>query len=154
MKMLVLLSVGLLLSFSKSDRVSELNVMVDAWHLAASRADFNEYFEAMAPEFVFLGTAPGERWGKEEFAAFSKPYFDKRKAWDFKASNRNWSFSEKGDIAWFDEDLDTWMGGCRGSGIIKKKKGKWRFVYYNLTVLIENEAIDSFIQLRSTYQQN
>lgn len=153
MRFILLTTFGLLLSFAKNDRVEELNRFVDNWHLAASQADFQSYFNVMASDFVFLGTAPGERWGKEEFASFSKPYFDKGKAWDFKASNRKWHFSTKGDIAWFDEDLDTWMGGCRGSGILRKKKGKWLFVYYNLTVLIENEAIDSFIQLRSKYQQ-
>jgi hypothetical protein len=29
-----------------------------------------------------------------------------------------------------------------------KTKGKWSLVYYNLTVLIENEKIDKFIELR------
>jgi hypothetical protein len=47
-------------------------------------------------------------------------------------------------IAWFDEGLDTWMKGCRGSGILEKQKGEWKLVYYNLTVLIENEKIKEF----------
>ncbi|MBL4862145.1 MAG: nuclear transport factor 2 family protein, partial [Crocinitomicaceae bacterium] len=98
--------------------------------------------------FIFLGTAPGERWDKEDFSTFSKPYFDKGKAWNFKASNRQWMFSKNGKTAWFDEDLDTWMRGCRGSGILQKIKGEWKLVYYNLTVLIENEKIEEFIQLR------
>jgi len=51
-------------------------------------------------------------------------------------------------MAWFDEDLNTWMRGCRGSGIMIKKKGEWKLVYYNLTVLIENEKIQKFIDLR------
>ena len=38
--------------------------------------------------------------------------------------------------------------GCRGSGIMIKKKGEWRIEYYNLTVLIENEKIKEFIKLR------
>ncbi len=54
----------------------------------------------------------------------------------------------KKNIAWFDEDLDTWMKGCRGSGILEKQKGEWKLVYYNLTVLIENEKIKEFIKLR------
>lgn len=138
-----------LLSFLKPDeRISKLNTTVDDWHLAASNADFDSYFGPMTDAFIFLGTAPGERWGKEEFASFSKPYFDKGAAWDFKASNRNWQFSKNKKVAWFDEDLDTWMEGCRGSGIMIKKKGEWRIEYYNLTVLIENEKIKEFIKLR------
>lgn len=127
---------------------SELDKLVDAWHLAASNASFDSYFEVVTDDFVFLGTAPGERWTKDQFAAFSKPYFDKGKAWDFKASNRKWIYSSNGKTAWFDEDLDTWMRGCRGSGVLVKKKGKWKIAYYNLTVLIENEKMKSFIELR------
>ena len=137
----------MLLSASKPD-TKALDKFVDNWHLAASEAKYENYFSVMTDSFVFLGTAPGERWTKEEFSAFSKPYFDDGKAWDFKASNRIWSFSKNGKMAWFDEDLDTWMRGCRGSGILEKKKGEWSIVYYNLTVLIENEKIEEFIDLR------
>jgi hypothetical protein len=125
-----------------------LDEWMDVWHSAASQADYEGYFGKMADDFVFLGTAPGERWDKQEFAAFSKPYFDKGKAWDFKADNRHWGFSDNGKIAWFDEDLDTWMRGCRGSGVMVKKKGEWKLKQYNLTVLIENEKMDEFILLR------
>lgn len=121
---------------------------MDQWHLAAAEANFDGYFGLMNEDFIFLGTAPGERWDKTTFASFSKPYFDKGKAWDFKASNRKWNFSANGKIAWFDEDLDTWMRGCRGTGVLVKSKGKWKLSHYNLTVLIENEKIQEFIELR------
>jgi len=29
-----------------------------------------------------------------------------------------------------------------------KEKGEWKLVYYNLTVLVENEKMKEFIQLR------
>lgn len=126
----------------------DLDGIIDAWHLAATNADFNAYFGAMDDSFVFLGTAPGERWEKEAFSRFCKPYFDQGKAWSFTAENRHWQFSKNGKIAWFDEDLSTWMRGCRGSGILVKTKGEWKIAYYNLTVLIENEKIQAFIALR------
>ena len=138
----------LIIKTSVSFGQSELDKLLDTWHLAASNASFDSYFEVVTDDFVFLGPAPGERWTKNQFAAFSKPYFDKGKAWDFKASNRKWNYSSNGKIAWFDEDLDTWMRGCRGSGVLVKKKGKWKIAYYNLTVLIENEKMKSFIELR------
>lgn len=137
-----------LLWLSKSGFSQDLDEIIDDWHLAASEANFENYFGLMSDEFVFLGTAPGERWSKSEFSSFSRPYFDKGKAWDFKASNRIWQFSEDMQIAWFDEDLDTWMRGCRGSGIMVNSTGEWKIAYYNLTVLIENEKIKEFIQLR------
>lgn len=122
--------------------------LVDQWHKAASKADFDGYFKLTSDDFVFLGTAPGERWTRTEFETFSKPYFDRGKAWDFTPSNRKWMYSENGKIAWFDEDLETWMRGCRGSGILVKRHGKWKLCYYNLTVLIENEKTEEFIELR------
>lgn len=128
--------------------MDQLNTIVDDWHKAAATANFEDYFGAMTDEFVFLGTAPGERWDKKEFSDFSKPYFDKGKAWSFTPSNRNWVFSKNKKMAWFDEDLDTWMRGCRGAGIMVRHKGKWKIAYYNLTVLIENEKMDQFIELR------
>ena len=127
---------------------NELDKLVDQWHLSATNAKFKAYFDVLDTSFVFLGTAPGERWTKSEFAEFSKPYFDDGKAWDFKAKNRNWMYSKNKKTAWFDEDLDTWMRGCRGSGILVKEKGEWKLVYYNLTVLVENEKMKEFIQLR------
>jgi hypothetical protein len=148
MKRLVYSLLLLSLFAFQMDNPDDLDQLVDDWHLAASNANYDAYFGAMDESFVFLGTAPGERWGKKDFSEFSKPYFDKGKAWSFMASNRNWAFSKNGKTAWFDEDLDTWMRGCRGSGILVKKKGEWKLVYYNLTVLIENEKIKEFIELR------
>lgn len=130
------------------NNLSELDKFMDNWHLQATKANFDEYFNVTSENFIFLGTAPGERWTKKEFMEFSKPYFDKGKAWDFKAKNRKWIFSDDKKTVWFDEDLDTWMNSCRGSGILIKKNGKWKLVYYNLTVFIENEKINEFIKLR------
>ena len=132
--LLIVLSFSLISFIKPKENISELNKIIDNWHLAASKADFDGYFHPMTESFIFLGTAPNERWGKEQFASFSKPYFDKGTAWDFNASNRNWQFSKNKKIVWFDEDLDTWMGGCRGSGVMVKVKGKWKIEYYNLTV--------------------
>ena len=144
---LFFLSLTLTTHFSYGQEVN-LDTLINQWHRAAGTANYTNYFGFMSDSFVFLGTAPGERWVKEKFSSFAKPYFDKGKAWDFKASNRIWMYSKDSTLAWFDEDLDTWMRGCRGSGILQNLHGKWKIVYYNLTVLIENEKINSFIELR------
>jgi hypothetical protein len=134
--------------FNSLDQLISLDQMIDNWHIAAAQAKFEAYFSATSVNFVFLGTAPGERWTKPEFMAFCKPYFDKGKAWDFEPSNRNWQFAADGKVAYFDEDLQTWMEGCRGSGICVLENGQWKIAYYNLTVLIENDKIKPFIKLR------
>lgn len=127
---------------------ADLNSIVEKWHLDASKPNFTSYFEVTTDNFVFLGTAPGERWDKNQFKQFAKPYFDAGKAWDFKSTNRRWIFSDNHKIAWFDEDLITWMNTCRGSGIMVREGKKWKLAYYNLTVLIENEKMPEFLKLR------
>lgn len=144
---LFFLSLTLTSHFSYGQEVNP-DTLMNQWHRAAGTANYTNYFGFMTDNFVFLGTAPGERWTKEKFSSFAKPYFDRGKAWDFKAHNRIWMFSKDSTLVWFDEDLDTWMRGCRGSGILQNVDGTWKIVYYNLTVLIENEKINSFIELR------
>ena len=134
-----------------SQNEGALNNLIDQWHMDAASAAFDTYFDATTQNFVFLGTAPEERWTREEFQDFCKPYFDKKSTWDFKPSSRAWNFSADGNTAWFDEDLVTWMEGCRGTGICSKVGGEWKLSYYNLHVLIENEKIKEFISLRKKY---
>ncbi len=137
-------------TFTKNPPVAELDTLVNQWHVDAAQANFDAYFGFMSDSFVFIGTAPNERWTKTEFAAFSKPYFDKGKAWDFKPSNRKWNFSKDGKTAWFDEELDTWMLGCRATGVVEKIKGTWKISHYDLHVLIENEKMTDFLKLRKS----
>jgi ketosteroid isomerase-like protein len=147
---IVFLSLFLVSIFNVSAQSSELelNKLIDSWHVSAAKADFNTYFSVTTNDFIFLGTAPGERWVKSEFQSFCKPYFEKGKAWDLKPSNRKWNIIAGGTVAYFDEDLQTWMESCRGSGICVLENGEWKIAYYNLTVLIENEKIKQFIKLR------
>lgn len=113
--------------------------VLDAWHLAAARADAESYFGLMAPGAVFLGTDATERWTKDEFRAYAEPYFKKGKAWTFKAVKRHVAYSRDGNTAWFDEDLDTAnLGPARGSGVLVKEGKTWRIVQYNLSVPIPN----------------
>ena len=113
---LIIAVLPLMASTFKPDPKEELDQMMNDWHVAAAQGNFDGYFGVTTEAFVFLGTAPEERWTQSEFMAFCKPYFDRGKAWDFKPSNRIWQFSANGKTAWFDEDLDTWMRGCRGTG--------------------------------------
>lgn len=76
----------------------------------------------MADDAIYIGADKTELWSKEQFQAFAKPYFDAGKAWSFKVVSRNIYFSKTGDVAWFDELLNTWMGVCRGSGVLEKKQ--------------------------------
>ena len=122
--------------------------VIDAWHQAAADADFDAYFSKMTDDAIFIGTDATENWKNEDFKEFSKPYFDKGKAWSFTALERNIFISEYGDIAWFDELLDTQMELCRGSGVLKKENDKWKISHYVLSIAIPNENVPEIIELK------
>lgn len=127
---------------------TEINTTVDAWHKAAADADFDAYFDLMTKDGVFIGTDATENWQNKDFKAFSKPYFDKGKAWSFTALERNVYLDESKKIAWFDELLDTQMEICRGSGVLKKVKGKWKIAHYVLSIAIPNSDVDKVVALK------
>lgn len=125
-----------------------IHTFMDAWHLAATNANYENYFSKLDTTSIFIGTDASENWSKEAFARFSKPYFDKGKAWDFKTLDRNVYFNEDGSVAWFDELLSTWMGTCRGSGVLTNTKNGWILKHYVLSVAIPNEAIKEVITVK------
>ena len=127
----------------------KVNDLMDSWHKSAANANYEKYFSAMEDESVFIGTDAGENWTKQEFQSFSKPYFDKGKAWSFKALERNIYFNESGNTAWFDELLDTWMGTCRGSGVLEKTDESWEIKHYVLSVCIPNDDMEEVISIKS-----
>lgn len=133
---------------AQEDGPKELNELIDEWHKAASEADYATYFGILAEDGVFIGTDASENWQNEDFRAFSKPYFDRGKAWSFTTIERNIYVDESGNFAWFDELLDTRMEICRGSGVLTKENGKWRIKHYVLSITIPNEDVDQVIEMK------
>ncbi len=142
---LICLSLGARAQQAEKEAVDAL---LTSWHLAAAGADYDAYFGAMAPRSVFIGTDASENWDREAFMAFSKPYFDRGKAWDFKALERHIYLSPDGQLAWFDELLDTWMQLCRGSGVAVKTPEGWKIAHYVLSLTVPNESIQEAIGLK------
>lgn len=126
----------------------EISSLLDNWHKAAAEAKYANYFKLMDSISVFVGTDASEIWSKEQFAEFSKPYFDKGEAWSFEAIDRNIYFGKHNDVAWFDEVLDTWMGLCRGSGVLEASEGEWVIRHYVLSVAIPNEVIREVVEIK------
>ncbi len=122
--------------------------VLDDWHLAAAEADFDRYFSGMTTDAIFIGTDASENWKYEAFREFSKPYFDRGKAWNFKAVERNIYLNENETVAWFDELLDTWMGICRGSGVLLLQEGEWLVAHYVLSATIPNDDMDEVIAVK------
>lgn len=150
MKYLFLLTVSLLFSnFSLAQNQQDtINTLLDSWHKAAAQGDENIFFGLMSEGAIYLGTDASERWTKAEFEAWSKPFFEKDKAWNFKPLKRFLYFDSAHNICWFDEQLDTWMGICRGSGVLTRSKdGAWQITHYNLSMLIPNDKVNAVLTL-------
>ncbi len=149
-RVLILLMLSTFMAASAQKDKQEIAQTLDAWHLAAAQAQFDQYFSFMAPEAIYIGTDSEENWTVPQFKQFAKPYFDKGSAWNFKPVQRN--IYIKGDIAWFDELLDTWMKLCRGSGVMQKINGKWLITHYVLSMTIPNDNVNEVIKIISPLQ--
>ena len=142
---LCLAAMGLQAQPTETDKI---DLVLDSWHEAAANARFQDYFDKMSEEAVFVGTDAGEHWDRTEFMSFSKPYFDRGKAWAFTPLQRHVYLDRGGKVAWFDELLDTWMQLCRGSGVLIKEAGEWKIAHYVLSLTIPNETVDGAIELK------
>jgi len=134
-------------AYARDDRAA-IHAALDDWHRAAAEADEPRYFAAMAPEFVFLGTDATERWDLASFRTFAHPYFAKGKAWTFLPRDRHVILSPRGDVAWFDEKLDSASyGECRGTGVLRRIDGTWKIAHYNLTIPIPNDLAKQVVEM-------
>lgn len=132
----------------QKDEKTAIDNVLTQWHKAAANADFEAYFSLMTNDGVFIGTDATENWQNKAFKAFSKPYFDKGKAWSFIALDRNIYIAESGNFAWFDELLDTQMKICRGSGVLQKINGQWKIKHYVLSMTIPNDNVTEVIEIK------
>lgn len=120
--------------------------VLDDWHRAASAADGPRYFGHMAEECVYLGTDASERWSLAAFRAFCEPYFARGVGWTYTPRERHVSLA--GDVAWFDERLwNETYGECRGTGVLRKRRGTWEIVHYSLTFPVPNELAARVVEL-------
>jgi hypothetical protein len=132
----------------------EIDSVINQWHKAAAEANFDNYFDLMTEDAVFIGTDAAENWNRKDFEAFSKPYFDKGKAWTFQSLERNIYVDKNNEIAWFDELLNTSFKICRGSGVLEKVNGKWKIKHYVLSMTIPNETSDEVVAVKDSIETN
>jgi len=130
-----------------SQDTAAINNLVNGWHKAAAKADEAIFFGSMSDDAVYLGTDESERWLKPDFMTWSKKYFDRESAWDFKPLSRNVQFSDDKKTAWWDEKLDTWMGVCAGAGVATLPKDGWKIRHYQLAMMIPNEKVKSVLEV-------
>lgn len=147
--LLLIASVGCTSDNNRSTEVNKkaVNAVLDDWHDAAARADFDRYFDHFAGDSaIFMGTDATERWTVPEFKAYAKPHFERGDAWNFTPEERHVYLSDNGQTAWFDESLDTPNSGpARGSGVLQLKNQEWKIEHYNLSIPIPNTIADTVV---------
>ncbi|MGB5942115.1 MAG: nuclear transport factor 2 family protein [Leeuwenhoekiella sp.] len=142
-------------TFGQSQKATiQIDETINAWHKAAAEADFETYFNLMSKDAVFIGTDATENWKYQQFKAFSKPYFDRGKAWSFTPVERNIFLNDLGEMAWFDELLNTQMGLCRGSGVLVFSEDGWKIKHYVLSIAIPNENVTEVTAMKSVFDKN
>lgn len=151
MKKLLLLLI-ILTNFASAQNKEIINTRLDNWHKAAAKADFKSYFDVLTDDAIYIGTDATENWNKKQFEAFAKPYFDKGRAWNFTALERNIYFSSDKKMVWFDELLNTQMKICRGSGVMVKEKNVWKIKHYVLSMTVPNENSDEVVKIKSALE--
>lgn len=132
----------------------EIDLVISQWHKAAAEANFDNYFGLMTDDAIFIGTDATENWNRKDFEAYSKPHFDKGKAWTFHSLERNIYVDKNNKIAWFDELLDTSFKICRGSGVLEKANGKWKIKHYVLSMTIPNETSKEVVAVKDSIETN
>lgn len=137
------------IQFTVAQDTQTINTLLDNWHKAAAEANFENYFNPLHEESIYIGTDATENWTKPQFIAFAKPYFDKGRAWNFTALERNIYFSKDGKTAWFDELLNTQMKICRGSGVLIKVKKEWKIKHYVLSMTIPNDNTNEVVKTKT-----
>lgn len=140
--------------FDTANEKKQINSMLDSFNRAAAKADYKTYFDFYTEDAIFTGTDATERWEKPAFMAWAKPIFDKGRAWDFNAIDRHIYFDKTGNLAWFDELLNTQMKICRGSGVLVKEGDAWKVKQYILSTTVPNDQLDSVIKMKSQMEDS
>ncbi|OYU84532.1 MAG: hypothetical protein CFE24_06490 [Flavobacterium sp. BFFFF2] len=156
MKPKTIITIGFILLFIsvQSQTLSQqLDQLLTGWHQAAAQADWEQYFSVLDDEAIYIGTEAGERWDKKSFEIFAKPYFDRKKAWNFTAVERHIHLSADQQWAWFDEVLNTQMKLCRGSGVLIFKNGHWKIQQYVLSMLIPNDKTNEIVKIKTAWDE-
>ena len=108
----------------------------------AGARDLDAYWRIISEGTDATREIPPSRWDVDAFRAYAHPHFAKGKAWSFRAASRHVTLGPRGDVAWFDEALETKnLGPARGSGVLvfDEDARAWRIAHYTLTITVPNE---------------
>ncbi len=150
----ILLLFGLIIVSSTSAQHSDIEAVLDDFHLAASEADYERYFGYLSKESIFLGTDMTERWTKSEFQGYAEPHFSAGRGWTYVPQERYVYVGADGGAAWFDEVLlNEKYGEVRGTRALVLEGDTWRIVQYHLTVPVPNDLLGTVVEMINAQSQ-
>jgi len=129
----------------------QIHAFIDEWHDDAANARM-AYFDKIAPNGIYIGTDKTELWNREQFKAWAKRFFDRKSAWSFKSIKRNVYLSPDKKFIWFDELLDTQMGPCQASGVMRKTDKGFEIEHYQLSIAVPNQVADKVTKLVKEFE--
>ncbi len=132
---------------------AQIGAMLDSFNLAAATASYDRYFGYLTDDAIFIGTDATEHWDRNTYMVWAKPYFEKKKTWNFTSIDRHIYFGKDNDIAWFDELLSTQMKICRGSGVVVRQNNQWKIQQYVLSMTIPNSQTRKVVDLKSPEEE-
>lgn len=131
--------------------VRQVNAFVDGWHDDAAHTR-PAYFDKIAPQGVYIGTDKSEIWTREQFKAWARPFWERKKAWAFTAQKRNVYYSPDRRYVWFDEQLTTQMGTCQASGVLRNTGDGFLVEHYQLSMAVPNALNAGFAKAIAEYE--
>lgn len=131
--------------------VRQVNAFVDGWHDDAAHTR-PAYFDKIAPQGVYIGTDKSEIWTRDQFKAWARPFWERKKAWAFTAQKRNVYYSPDRRYVWFDEQLSTQMGTCQASGVLRNTGDGFLVEHYQLSLAVPNALNAGFAKAIADYE--
>lgn len=126
-------------------RYATVEELLNVFHNAAARADFNTYFGCFHPQGRFLGSDKTENWTMSEFAKYVEPLVEQAAGWAYEPlpDSRTINYFNDCTLAIFDELMyqESLSATFRGSGSLLRDttSGCWLLLSYHLTIPIPNE---------------
>ncbi len=115
-------------------------------HLAKTEGDGERFFGLFAPRAVVLGTDRAERYSVAAWRAIFGPYYARggRRPVTIPIEQHVY-FSPDGEMAWFEELVERQnLGRMRGTGVMARVDGAWKFLHYNFVLVVPAELAEDF----------
>jgi len=135
-------------SLAHARKPHPVHVLLDQVHEAASKADFDGYFDLFTPSALFVGTDAGEVWSIGEFKDYTRPVFAKGKGWTYhpEAATRRVRPLGGGSFRFYETLRHERYGVLRGSGVVVTHEGRLRVDQYVLSFAIPNEKTPAVLK--------